>query len=145
MYMYVNVDALFSESVLSSPDWFFNEDDDLDEEESGPESGSVTQNANATNKLSLVQLTENESDNHQLLLRNLQKLEDSGKIQQSAKDVSAKDIVSGIISAANRKMLRSQNKISSSSKKDSVGSTETSKSNQKLDTIDVSNSHKVRL
>ena len=130
----------FSESVLSNPEWFFNEEDDLDEEESGPESSSVMSPNARDTKLSLVRLTDNESDNHQVLLSNLQKLEDSGKIQ--SKDVSAKDIVSGIISAANRKMLRSQNKVSSSSKKDSVGSSETSKSNQKLDAIDANN-HKV--
>ena len=77
----------------------------------------------------------------------------------SNKDVSAKDIVSGIISAANRKMLRAatgshQGKSSSSSgsagggnKKDSVdksGSSETSKSTQKLDTIDSSKHHSRR-
>ena len=75
----------------------------------------------------------------------------------SDKDVSAKDIVSGIISAANRKMLRAatgshQGKSSSTSgsastnKKDSVdkSSSETSKSTQKLDTIDSSNKHHSR-
>ena len=74
----------------------------------------------------------------------MEKLEDAGKLQNqsSSKNVSAKDIVSGVISAANRKIIRSQNKVSSSSKKDSVGSSENSKSNQKLDTID-SNNHKV--
>ena len=78
-------------------------------------------------------------------------------IHFSNKDVSAKDIVSGIISAANRKMLRAatgshQGKSSSSSgsagnKKDSVdksGSSETSKSTQKLDTIDNSKHHSRR-
>ena len=81
-----------------------------------------------------------------VLLKQLEKLEDAGKLQNqsssSSKNVSAKDIVSGVISAANRKIIRSQNKVSSSSKKDSVGSSENSKSNQKLDTID-SNNHKV--
>ena len=75
----------------------------------------------------------------------------------SNKDVSAKDIVSGIISAANRKMLRAatgshQGKSSSTSgsastnKKDSVdkSSSETSKSTQKLDTIDSSSKHHSR-
>ena len=93
---------IYPESVLTSPEWFFNEEsEDLDEEESGPESSSVmSPNASTGTKLSLVRLTDNESDNHQVLLSNLQKLEDAGKIQ--SKDVSAKDIVSGIISAANR-------------------------------------------
>ena len=80
--------------------------------------------------MDLVKLCEpgQEANNHSVLLSNLQKLEDAGKI--SSKEVSAKDIMSGIISAANRKMLRSQNK--STSKKDSVGN-ETSKSTPKLD------------
>ena len=41
-----------------------------------------------------------------LLLTNLQKLEGSGKVGSPVRDISAKDIVSGIISAANQKMLR---------------------------------------
>ena len=45
-----------------------------------------------------------------MLLTNLQKLEDSGKVQSPSRDVSAKDIVTGIISAANRKMQRATTK-----------------------------------
>ena len=48
--------------------------------------------------------------NQSLMLANLQKLEDSGKMSSPKGDVSAKDIVSSIISAANRKMLRAATK-----------------------------------
>ena len=44
--------------------------------------------------------------NQSLMLANLQKLEDAGKMNSPKGDVSAKDIVSSIISAANRKMQR---------------------------------------
>ena len=57
-----------------------------------------------------------------LLLTNLQKLEESRKIPAnslSRDNVSAKDIVSGIISAANRKMLRAAAVTSNKPKKDS--------------------------
>jgi len=55
-----------------------------------------------------------------LLLTNLQKLEGSGKVGSPVRDISAKDIVSGIISAANQKskMMRP----GKSGKKDSVDS-----------------------
>ena len=57
----------FSESILSTPEWFFNEEDDLDEDESAPEnSSSVTSpNAGTGTKLSLIRLNDNESDNQQ--------------------------------------------------------------------------------
>lgn len=121
------------ESILSNFEWFFNDDEDLDEDEANDlEAHASTPN----NNMDLVKLMDSgqTESNHGLLLSNLQKLEDSGKISSaSAKDVSAKDIVSGIISAANRKMLRSQNKTSSSSnKKDSV------ESSKKLDTASLS-------
>ena len=45
-----------------------------------------------------------------LMLANLQKLEDAGKMSSPKGDVSAKDIVSSIISAANRKMQRAATK-----------------------------------
>ena len=130
---------------------------------SGGLSGSLS-NKNAC--MDLVKLTDTsatggvggEMANQNVLLSNLQKLEDAGKMitgSNSNKDVSAKDIVSGIISAANRKMLRAatgshQGKSSSSSaagsKKDSVDKTssETSKSTQKLDTIDSTSKHHSR-
>merc|ERR1719228_2343199 len=48
--------------------------------------------------------------NQSLMLANLHKLEDAGKVGSPKGDVSAKDIVSSIISAANRKMLRAATK-----------------------------------
>ena len=147
------------ESILSNFEWFFNEDEDLDEDAdlspgggqfpqdsaSGSSTGGLASaNSNKHNSMDLVKLTDSGQEaNHSVLLSNLQKLEDAGKMTTSSsgsKDVSAKDIVSGIISAANRKMLRaatgSQGK---SSKKDSVGNTEQSKSSQKLDVMDGAN------
>lgn len=62
-----------------------------------------------------------------LLLTNLQKLEGSGKVASPNRDiVSAKDIVSGIISAANQKMLRANK-----TKKDSLDSVGNLKSRDK--------------
>ena len=119
------------ESILSHFEWFFSDEEDLDEEDEVSEA-----------HMDLVKLNEpgQESNNHSVLLSNLQKLEDAGKMNStSSKEVSAKDIMSGIISAANRKMLRSQNKSSTSSKKDSVGN-ETSKSTPKLDHLEKSSS-----
>ena len=120
------------ESILSHFEWFFSDDEEeLDEEDEVSEA-----------HMDLVKLNEpGHENNHSVLLSNLQKLEEAGKMSSSSsnnKEVSAKDIMSGIISAANRKMLRSQNKSStSSSKKDSVGN-ETSKSTPKLDHLDKS-------
>jgi len=48
--------------------------------------------------------------NQSLMLANLHKLEDAGKVGSPKGDVSAKDIVTSIISAANRKMLRAATK-----------------------------------
>ena len=56
------------------------------------------------------------SCNQSIMLANLHKLEDSGKLNSPKGDVSAKDIVTSIISAANRKMLRTGNKA----KKESI-------------------------
>jgi len=59
--------------------------------------------------------------NQSLMLANLHKLEDAGKVGSPKGDVSAKDIVSSIISAANRKMQRAaaKNKKESSVECDS--------------------------
>ena len=120
------------ESILSHFEWFFSDEEELDEEDEVSEA-----------HMDLVKLNEpgQDNSNHSVLLSNLQKLEEAGKMSSSSsnnKEVSAKDIMSGIISAANRKMLRSQNKSSTSSKKDSVGN-ETSKSTPKLDHLEKSN------
>ena len=59
-----------------------------------------------------------ETGHQSLLLTNLQKLEAGGKVASPNREVvTAKDIVSGIISAANQKMLRANK-----NKKDSVDS-----------------------
>jgi hypothetical protein len=52
------------------------------------------------------------------MLANLHKLEDSGKLSSPKGDVSAKDIVTSIISAANRKMLRAA--VGTKNKKESL-------------------------
>ena len=131
------------ESILTSFDWFFNEEEvDLEEDPEVNPGGVISGDLDGlSNKnMDLVKLTEADQANHSVLLSNLQKLEDSGKMGTSSgsKDVSAKDIVSGIISAANRKMLRaatgSQGK---SSKKDSLGSNEA-----KTSKLDISENHK---
>ncbi len=92
------------ESMLTHCDWFFDCDDEsamlvddfllshLEAAAAAAAAGggvSVTQTGNAG-----------------LLLHNLQKLEEQGKMTSPGRDVSAKDIMSGIISAANRKMHR---------------------------------------
>lgn len=124
------------ESILTNYEWFFNsnEDDDLDEECDLVEPAAKLAEEEHDENMELVKLTSGasaEESNHSVLLSNLQKLEDAGKISVSNKssDVSAKDIVSGIISAANRKMLRAatgshQSKTSTASnhKKDSSAS-----------------------
>ena len=54
------------------------------------------------------------TSNHQsVMLANLHKLEDAGKLSSPKGDVSAKDIVSSIISAANRKIKKTGKKESS--------------------------------
>merc|ERR1719342_1045233 len=70
-----------------------------------------------------VEVKEDVEDSHQplgtgvsnqsLMLANLHKLEDAGKVGSPKGDVSAKDIVSSIISAANRKMKSKGKKESS--------------------------------
>lgn len=84
------------ESILSNFEWFFGDEDDFDEEQD--ENENDADDFNEPSKMDLVKLTDNEAANHSVLLSNLQKLEDAGKIQGNSKDVSAKDIVSGIIS-----------------------------------------------
>ena len=73
--------------------------------------GGVSAVISGGRSVSLTQ-TANES----LLLNNLQKLEESGKVvSPRQQEVSARDIVTGIISAANRKMQRGGGGGSSSS------------------------------
>ena len=54
-----------------------------------------------------------DTSNQSLMLANLQKLEEAGKVGSPKGDVSAKDIVTSIISAANRKMMKKGKKESS--------------------------------
>ena len=80
------------ESLLSSYEWFFNcnEDDDLDEDvdfSSSPADApggldhSAALIASGNKNMDLVKLTDSgQETNHSVLLSNLQKLEDAGKI-----------------------------------------------------------------
>lgn len=61
------------------------------------------------------------SSNHQsVMLANLHKLEDAGKLSSPKGDVSAKDIVSSIISAANRKIKKTGKKDASATDLDEL-------------------------
>ena len=86
------------ESLLSNWDYFFADSEDVEVKEE------------------LCEDMVTGSGNQSIMLANLHKLEDAGKLNSPKGDVSAKDIVSSIISAANRKMLRTGNK----SKKESL-------------------------
>merc|ERR1719187_961161 len=78
------------ESILSNWEYFFTEEEVEVKEEA--EDGGQPLGTGVSNQ--------------SLMLANLHKLEDAGKVGSPKGDVSAKDIVSSIISAANRKMLR---------------------------------------
>jgi hypothetical protein len=92
------------ETILNNCEWFFDEDEDEDMRPADMVRDAVE--PVDSKLLHPVSQTGNEI----LLLNNLQKLEDSGKVSSPGREVSAKDIVSGIISAANRKMQRAANK-----------------------------------
>ena len=78
------------ESILSNWDYFFSEEE-VEVKDDGDDSNNPGTSVG------------NESQ----LMENLRKLEEAGKIgSPKGQDVSAKDIVSSIISAANRKMLK---------------------------------------
>jgi len=88
------------ESLLSNWDYFFADNDvELDIGDSDlPETSMEVTGTN----------------NHQsVMLANLHKLEDSGKLSSPKGDVSAKDIMSSIISAANRKIKKTGKKENS--------------------------------
>ncbi|KOC62603.1 Rho GTPase-activating protein 21 [Habropoda laboriosa] len=86
------------ESLLNNVDWFFS-DDDLDD--LSRLSVNLSLPAADTSEIE----TTTSANNHNLLLNNIQKVEGSGGggVREMA---SAKDIVSSIISAANRKIQR---------------------------------------
>ena len=81
------------ESLLSNWDYFFADSEEVDLKEEVADENIVTG-----------------SGNQSIMLANLHKLEDAGKLSSPKGDVSAKDIVTSIISAANRKMLRTGTK-----------------------------------
>ncbi len=139
------------ESVISQFEWFFNhnEDDDLDEDsdEDDPEGvggsdGNIAEAGHSQNnhkQSSMEPSTEiAQTSNQSVLLSNLQKLEDAGKMVSPSRDISAKEIVSGILSAANRKVMRAATQGKTSKKESVSSSSSNSKSQQKLDTIDSS-------
>ena len=116
------------ESMLSNTEWFFN-----DEEHQGELPVNVQKMLEAGGARSVVI---SQTGNESLLLNNLQKLEEAGKVQSPNREVSAKDIVSGIISAANRKIQRSSGVKGHGQKKDSVdaGHIDLSRLPQRVDT-----------
>ena len=139
------------ESILSNCDWFFKDDaeligedglpifvpeDNMDFEPLGISAGDGHSSSN--------------TPNNRALLANLEKLEKSGHLPSSSgnlgglaspsKDVTAKDIVSGIISAAKRKKAASTGHGSGKgSKKDSLDDRDSAKSSQKH--LDVESIH----
>ena len=100
------------ESILSNCDWFFSSEDRFE----------IPVERKRSDPASTEQTEFTQSGAQSLLLSNLHKLEESRKFPGSSSgrdNVSAKDIVTGIISAANRKMLRAAAGSSSKLKKDS--------------------------
>ena len=141
------------ESILSNCDWFFKDDAELIGEDGLPifvpednmdfEPLGIGISASDGHNSSSV-------PNNRALLANLEKLEKSGHLPSSSgnlgglaspsKDVTAKDIVSGIISAAKRKKAASTGHGGGKgSKKDSLDDRDSSKSSQKH--LDVENIH----
>merc|ERR1719282_555705 len=78
------------ESILSNWEYFFTEEEVEVKEDEKDDSHNLG----------------TDTSNQSQMLENLKKLEDAGKVGSPIGDVSAKDIVSSIISAANRKMLK---------------------------------------
>ena len=93
------------ESILNNCEWFFDEEG----------VGDIP----IPNLLEGKQASISQTGNQSLLLHNLQKLEEAGKVQSPGREVSAKELVTGIISAANRKMHRNKNAVVAT-KKDSA-------------------------
>ena len=137
------------ESILSNCEWFFKDDSELIGEDGLP---IVVPEDNMD--FEPVALTDgggsSSTPNNRALLANLEKLEKSGHLPSSSgnlggiaspsKDVTAKDIVSGIISAAKRKKAASTGHGSGKgSKKDSLDDRDSSKSSQKH--LDVESIH----
>jgi len=108
------------ESILSNWEYFFTEDDVEVKEEA--EDGGQPLGTGVSNQ--------------SLMLANLHKLEDAGKVGSPKGDVSAKDIVSSIISAANRKMLRAATKGKKESSVECESERGASVSRDRVDTMD---------
>lgn len=89
------------ESLLSNWDYFFADSEEVEVRDELGDENILTG-----------------SGNQSIMLANLHKLEDAGKLNSPKGDVSAKDIVSSIISAANRKMLRAGTKAKKESTTD---------------------------
>ncbi len=104
----------------------------------GGDSSFIVPGGSSGRSVSLTQ-TANES----LLLDNLHKLEEAGKVispkqhQVTSSEVSARDIVTGIISAANRKIQRGQQHSGSSS---SVGHHQGRKKDSMMDPSELAGS-----
>ena len=136
------------ESILSNCEWFFKDDAELIGEDGLPI--VVPEDNMDFEPVALTAGDGNTTPNNRALLANLEKLEKSGHLPSSSgnlgglaspsKDVTAKDIVSGIISAAKRKKAASTGHGSGKgSKKDSLDDRDSSKSSQKH--LDVENIH----
>lgn len=103
------------ESVLNHCDWFFCDYDADSSSSAMMMDDFLLSHLAAAEEANLGIMQTGDAG---LLLHNLQKLEESGKMMSPGRDVSAKDIMSGIISAANRKMHRHSK--SSANKRDSL-------------------------
>jgi len=108
------------ESILSNWEYFFTEEEVEVKEE--VEDGGQPLGTGVSNQ--------------SLMLANLHKLEDAGKVGSPKGDVSAKDIVSSIISAANRKMLRAATKGKKESSVECESERGASVSRDRVDTMD---------
>lgn len=98
------------ETLISNVDWFFSEDDS--EEFPMPVSESTNTPLNLPCSEAVAAATVGaSSQNQSLLLGNIHKVEGL-KAESPSKDVSARDIVSSIITAANRKIQRGKTKKS---------------------------------
>ncbi|KAE8744298.1 hypothetical protein FOCC_FOCC009021, partial [Frankliniella occidentalis] len=99
------------ETLISNVDWFFSEDDS--EEFSLPSSEVANTSLNLSSSDAAATASSASSQNQSLLLGNIHKVEGL-KAESPSKDVSARDIVSSIITAANRKIQRGKSKKSES-------------------------------
>ncbi|KAK3907945.1 Rho GTPase-activating protein 23 [Frankliniella fusca] len=95
------------ETLISNVDWFFSEDDS--EEFTIPSTEDANTSLNLSSSEAVATASSASSQNQSLLLGNIHKVEGL-KAESPSKDVSARDIVSSIITAANRKIQRGKTK-----------------------------------